>query len=107
MNGPGFAPVSARGRELLALCQDGNASDADELIRSLCRQSAALEDIATQHTGDAEVFRLMAVEATHALADNTMALQRAEAMVERQRDEIRTLRAELERYTRRVTTEAA
>jgi hypothetical protein len=107
MTAPDFAPVSERGRELLALCREGTLAEAEDLIRSLCRQAAAFEDIATQQTGEAEVFRLMAVEGIHALADKTTALQRAEATIERQRDEIRTLRAELERYTRRVTTEAA
>ena len=107
MNGPDFAPVSALGRELLALCREGTLAEAEDLIRSLYQQAAVYEDIATQQTGDAEVFRLMAVEGIHALARITAERDQARATVERQREEIRTLRSDLERYTRRVATEAA
>jgi len=83
------------------------ASETDRLIHALCRQAAALEDIATQQTSDAEVFRKMAVEGIHALARTTAERDQARAIVERQRNELRTARADLERYTRQAMTEAA
>lgn len=90
-----------------ALDREPTMAEADELIRNLCVQSAALESVAVEAAAEAEVYLSMAVEGIHVLADAFAQRRRDEGTMDRQRDEIRTLRAELQRYTGRATDEAA